>query len=337
METNMGSYFQRSRMSNEAQNNVNSTAFDGLSLKLAEDLVGIEHCKPVNLIRQFPRIMDRINDLWPSRAAIEYIDSLIISDRLDRAGFQPKILAELCFLKELQGFFYPRPFETSRRIEDLLHARLQVRGIRAFAEMYGPRNDAPELDRGSSRASASTLESPLRQTEWGELDSDAKVLEVIQEQRRSAARLGEILLRFQLITEQDRDECLAAQKAKPGRREPLGKYLVELGKINAMDLRKALVLQSHGLLLNLDMLTLSHPAVSLVPHSVAIELGVVPVQLHGQSLVTAMENPLSYRGKRAMEGLKKMTGLNVRHAWASDLSIERKLQHYRPGRSRTDL
>lgn len=315
-------------------------AFEGLSLKLAEDLVGIEQCKPVTLIEDFPRIMERINETWPGRSAVEYIESLIISDRIDREGFPPKVLSELCFLKELQTFLYPLAFETNRRVEDLIHSPFQVRSIKALVDLYGPKNGMGMMAPAVFESRDPLYDSPFRPTGWGEIDSDAKLTEVLIEPRRPLARLGEILVKHELISVEDRDEALALQASKAGpgkRREPLGKVLVEAGKLEPMDLRKALVLQSQGLLVNLDLLTIAHPAFALVPRAVAVDLGAVVLQIHGQTLAVALENPLAYRGKRAIDALKKITGLTIRHAWASAPSIERKLQNYRAGRVRRDF
>ena len=315
-------------------------AFEGLSLNLAEDLIGIEQCKPLTLIAEFPRIMDRINDTWPSRASIEYIESLIISDRVDREGFPPKVLSELCFLKELQSFLYPLAFETNRRVEDLIHSPFQVRSIKALVDLYGPKNGMGLMAPVISEYKDPLYDSPLRPTGWGEIDSDAKLVEALQEIRRPSVRLGEVLVQQGLISPEDRDEALELQSSKGGssrRRQPLGQILVGTGKIDPMDLRKALVLQSQGLLVNLDLLSIAHPAIALVPHAIAVDLGVVVMQLHGQTLAVALENPLAYRGKRAIDALKKITGLTIRHAWATAPSIERKLRNYRAGRVRRDF
>lgn len=321
-------------MSNDLLKFASSRSFEGLSNKLAEDLVGIEQCKPVGLIEGFPRIMEKINDMWPARGLVEYINGLIISDRIDRGGFPPKVMGELCFLKELQGFLYPLPFESNQRIEDLLHSRFQTRGIRELVELYGPRNAVGMMGPVDSEPIQPSSENPTGQSGWGEIDSDADLTMVLQNQHRPLLRLGEILTRFSLVSDEDRNQALATQQSKVGRREPLGKILIESGKIAPLDLRKALVLQSQGLLVNLDLLNISHPAFALVPLNLAIELGCIPLQVHGTTLVVALDNPLSYRGKRAIDALRKITGLSIRPAWASTVSVESKLKNYRPGRPR---
>ncbi|WP_189462157.1 ankyrin repeat domain-containing protein [Jeongeupia chitinilytica] len=56
---------------------------------------GQAHRAPTRLIEQFPRIANRLVELWGTDAMSGYLESLMIMDRPDRQGFPPEIGMEL--------------------------------------------------------------------------------------------------------------------------------------------------------------------------------------------------------------------------------------------------
>ena len=51
---------------------------------------------------QYPKILQKLTFTWRSREGQEYLKKLIVSDRGDRAGFDPAVMSELMFLSDIQ-------------------------------------------------------------------------------------------------------------------------------------------------------------------------------------------------------------------------------------------
>lgn len=65
-------------------------------------LLGAEADKiyPMELAKAFPRIIDRIVELWPKGSALEdYFDGLLVDRRGGREGFPEPVLLEIFALK----------------------------------------------------------------------------------------------------------------------------------------------------------------------------------------------------------------------------------------------
>lgn len=299
-----------------------------LPIRLAEDLAGIEACAPLALMRAFPKILERIGRSWPSLSCGDYIDSLLLPAQGVGPGFSAAAMVDLVFLKELRTFLYPRAVAAQEmRVEDHLVSDFRPATLLQVIERYGP-DEAARTIRLALAADASVRAS---YPGWGELSSHAEVQAHLTTPRSRLPRLGDILVRYGVIGEAERDSALALQKESTAGRVPLGRILLEQGLIQAIDVRKALAAQSHAVLLNLDAIPLSSSAIALVPRSLAIDLGVVPVMTVGPTLVVAMDNPLSLRSSKAIDVLRGTTGHLIRPAWASVASIERKFRDYTVG------
>lgn len=56
--------------------------------------------RPTELVRGFPRIVNRIASLWlQPQAMARYLDSLLLDTRGDRSGFPPAVLSEILRLQ----------------------------------------------------------------------------------------------------------------------------------------------------------------------------------------------------------------------------------------------
>lgn len=74
-----------------------------LRSRLLDHLSGDESLYPVRLEQQFPRILERVVDLWGTSDLDYYLESLMISDRPDRQGFQPDVAMEIFRLSVAHG------------------------------------------------------------------------------------------------------------------------------------------------------------------------------------------------------------------------------------------
>ncbi len=72
--------------------------------KLLFLLDGYEECYPLNMEEQFPRIMERIVELWDSKEIDTYFTDLMIDQRGgNRQGFPPRVASEIFALSMAHG------------------------------------------------------------------------------------------------------------------------------------------------------------------------------------------------------------------------------------------
>jgi len=63
------------------------------------------HLYPVELEKQFPRILQRIVELWRSPALDHYFEELMTTSRYDRQGFPEPVALELLRLSSLHASY----------------------------------------------------------------------------------------------------------------------------------------------------------------------------------------------------------------------------------------
>jgi hypothetical protein len=69
--------------------------------------------QPGSIIQRFPRILNKMSELWPRPVQCEkYLDALILDHRGSRKGFPPDVAAEIALLK-----IHLSPPATRRRID----------------------------------------------------------------------------------------------------------------------------------------------------------------------------------------------------------------------------
>lgn len=136
------------------------------------------------------------------------------------------------------------------------------------------------------------------------------------------ARLGELLVRENLITIQQLQQAEDEQRKGGGR---LGASLIKLGLVDEGDLLNFLSKQYHVPSINLDEFEIDSEVVKLLTEDVAKKHQVIPVHRAGASLVVAMADPSNIY---AIDDIKFLTGYNVEVVVASDSQIERAIGRY---------
>src|SRR4030088_2038732 len=120
-----------------------------------------------------------------------------------------------------------------------------------------------------------------------------------------SAKLGEILVRENLISPQHLREALDYQREHGGR---LGFNLVKLGLVSD-DMITAVLSRQYGIpSVNLELFQIDEQVLHLIPQEVAQKYSVLPLSRVGASLTLAMVDPTNVF---AMDDIKFMTGLNV--------------------------
>jgi len=137
-----------------------------------------------------------------------------------------------------------------------------------------------------------------------------------------SAKLGEILVRENLISPQHLREALDYQREHGGR---LGFNLVKLGLISD-DMITAVLSRQYGIpSVNLDLFNIDASVLSLIPQEVAQKHSVLPLSRVGATLTLAMVDPTNVF---AMDDVKFMTGLNVEPVVVAEGSVQQAIAKY---------
>jgi len=146
-----------------------------------------------------------------------------------------------------------------------------------------------------------------------------------------SAKLGEILVRENLVTPQQLREALDYQRASGGR---LGSNLVKLGMISD-DVITAVLSRQYGVpSINLDLFSIDDDVIKLISQEVALKYTILPISKVGATLTLAMADPTNVF---AMDDIKFMTGLNVEPVIASEASIQMAIGKYYSGSTQIDI
>lgn len=138
----------------------------------------------------------------------------------------------------------------------------------------------------------------------------------------STNRLGELLIRNQLITDDQLKSALDIQK-KEGTR--LGAALIKLGYIEEADLATFLSKHYGVPSINLPEFDVEPSVIETVPAEVAQKYQMIPINRAGATLIVAMADPSNIF---AIDDIKFMTGYNVEVVVASEAAIKEAIDKY---------
>src|ERR1700674_5491390 len=139
-----------------------------------------------------------------------------------------------------------------------------------------------------------------------------------------AVRIGEVLLKEKLISPEQLQQALSAQKANGGK---LGYNLVKMGFVKD-DQVTALLSKQYGVpAINLDQFKIDPTIVKLVPTETARKYQIIPLSRSGSTLTIAMTDPTNVL---AMDDIKFMTGYTVEPVVASEVAITDAIEKYYP-------
>jgi type IV pilus assembly protein PilB len=137
-----------------------------------------------------------------------------------------------------------------------------------------------------------------------------------------SAKLGEILVRENLLTPQQLREALEFQREHGGR---LGFNLVKMGLVSD-DMITAVLSRQYGVpSVNLELFDVDDSVIRLIPREVAEKYSVLPLSRVGATLTLAMVDPTNVF---AMDDIKFMTGLNIEPVVVSEASVQEAISRY---------
>src|SRR5690242_14289451 len=143
-----------------------------------------------------------------------------------------------------------------------------------------------------------------------------------QQKAQMSAKLGEILVRENLISPQSLREALDHQRQHGGR---LGFNLVKLGLVSD-DMITAVLSRHYGIpSVNLELFNIDAAVLRLIPQEVAQKHSVLPLSRVGATLTLAMVDPTNVF---ALDDVKFMTGLNVEPVVVAEGSVQQAIANY---------
>src|SRR6202035_3062952 len=139
-----------------------------------------------------------------------------------------------------------------------------------------------------------------------------------------SSRLGEILIKENLITSDQLKQALEHQKAGGGE---LGTCFMKLGIISDDEITGVLSRQYGVPSINLKYYEVDVAVIKLIPQDTAIRYQIVPLSRVGSTLTIAMTDPTNVF---AMDDIKFMTGFTVEPVVASEVAITDAIEKYYP-------
>jgi type IV pilus assembly protein PilB len=140
-----------------------------------------------------------------------------------------------------------------------------------------------------------------------------------------SVRLGEILIKESLITQDQLDKALEFQRSNGGK---LGSCLTKLGFITDDDITGVLSRQYGVPSINLKYYEIDPNVIKLIPQDTALRYQVIPLSRVGSVLTIAMTDPTNVF---AMDDIKFMTGFNVEPVVASESAIAESITRFYGG------
>lgn len=135
-------------------------------------------------------------------------------------------------------------------------------------------------------------------------------------------RLGELLVRNRLVTEEQLKKALDLQKNEGCR---LGAALIKLDFIKEDELAAFLSRQYGVPSINLSEFEIDTAVIRLLPSEVAQKYQIIPINRAGSTLIVAMSDPSNIF---AIDDIKFMTGYNVEVVVAPEAAIKKAIDKY---------
>ncbi len=139
-----------------------------------------------------------------------------------------------------------------------------------------------------------------------------------------SSRLGEILVKNNLITREQLAAALDEQKMSGGQVR-LGTILIKQNLITEQDLTSFLSKQYGVPTVNLSDYDIDAGVIKIIPQEVVQKYQLIPVNRAGATLIVAVSDPSNLF---AIEDIKFMTGYNVEMVVASDTDIKSAIDKY---------
>ena len=134
-------------------------------------------------------------------------------------------------------------------------------------------------------------------------------------------RIGDYLVNQGLITQEQLQQVLAAQKDSNGTKK-FGDVVVELGFMSEVNFAKALAGNLRVQYVDLDNIEINTEAVQLVPEALARKHTVIAINVQGKRLTVATNDPVNFI---VLEDIKVSTGMDTVPVLATTSAINKQI------------
>ena len=135
-------------------------------------------------------------------------------------------------------------------------------------------------------------------------------------------RIGELLTKAKLLTNEQLEKALEEQKQSGGR---IGEHLIRLGFVTEEDILDCLSQQYGVPSINLQHFEIDDSIIRLIPADVARKYQFIPVSKTGATLTVAMSDPTNVF---AMDDITFITGYRVEPDVASEEALRESIDKY---------
>lgn len=133
-------------------------------------------------------------------------------------------------------------------------------------------------------------------------------------------RIGDYLVEQNLITPEQLQEVLTAQKESGGKR--FGEMVVEKGFITEVNLAKALSTKLRVPFVDLGNIEIDEDAVRKIPENLAKKYTVIAINIQGRRLTVATDDPINFN---ILEDIKMQTGMDTIPVLATKTAINKAI------------
>lgn len=292
--------------------------------KLTEAFAAVGNKFPEELAAKFPRIVEKIDSLWGKVEVMSYLDSVLMSERGGRKGFDEAVLKELTCLKQLHEYHFPEL--SSNPFDPFISARFT---LACLFDSPSPSQEEKLTSAAESKASLEGAVSKLDNTTglsqpvaWYEIGDPLELRQIaegrhagLQLPLKDHRRIGEILVAAGVLDHDALDQAFTIQVAVRGAREPLGLILTRIGAITSQDLIFGLSMQMGIPIVDPLCYPADDEAAKRVTAAVAKSHMVVPIALfNGTLYLRAVEDPFSFADRQYFAFL---TNLNIEFVTAA--------------------
>ncbi|MDD6345605.1 MAG: ATPase, T2SS/T4P/T4SS family [Oscillospiraceae bacterium] len=134
-------------------------------------------------------------------------------------------------------------------------------------------------------------------------------------------RIGDYLVEKGLITEEQLENVLAAQRESKGTKK-FGEVIVELGYLSEVKFAQALAGKLHVPYVDLANFEIDGEAVRKVPESLAKKYTIIAINIKGRRLTVATDDPYNFN---ILEDVKVMTGMDTDPVFATKSAINKAI------------
>ncbi|MDE7122687.1 MAG: hypothetical protein K2O42_11085 [Oscillospiraceae bacterium] len=135
-------------------------------------------------------------------------------------------------------------------------------------------------------------------------------------------RIGDYLVEQQLITAEQLQQVLTAQKENGDKR--FSEIVVELGFISEVSLSKALEQKLRVPYMDLSNIDIDAEAVRRIPESLAKKYTVIAINIQGRRLTVATDDPINFD---ILEDIRMQTGMYVIPVLATKSAINKAIRN----------